>query len=395
MSKYSRLQEPLTLPNGAVLKTPIAMAPMVVCGSNEDGTVSQEDIDYFDKRSGVAGMIITGAAAINEAGWADKNQIGAFDEKHAEGLSTLAKTAQKDGNKVVAQLQHAGRGAQFAQDKFGRTVAPSAIDFPFLDYVPHELTHEEIIETIKDFGRATKHVIEAGFDGVEIHGANHYLLQQFFSAYSNRRTDEWGGSLESRMKFPLAVLDEVIRVAKAYGKDNFIIGYRISPEEIHGENIGYRIDESLELMDKIADSGIDYLHISLFTKYDAGPEHAEKSYAEIISEKVNGRMPVMTVSGVFNADDALDALNYGDIIAIGRAALIEPAFAEKILENRTDEIRSAVNNNLDELAIPEAAIALFLMDGTPLPPLPGIDTLDTSVLSQKREAYSFDASSNN
>jgi 2,4-dienoyl-CoA reductase-like NADH-dependent reductase (Old Yellow Enzyme family) len=395
MSKYSRLQEALKLPNGAVLKSPTAMAPMVVCGSNEDGTVSQKDIDYFDKRSGAAGIIITGAAAINEAGWAEKNQIGVFNDKHVEGLSTLAKTAQKDGNKVVVQLQHAGRGAQLAQDKFGRTVAPSAIDFPFLDYVPHELTHEEILETIKDFGQATKYVIESGFDGVEIHGANHYLLQQFFSEYSNRRTDEWGGSFENRMKFPLAVLDEVNRVAKTYGKDDFIIGYRISPEEIHGENIGYRIDESLGLIDRIADSGIDYLHLSLFTRYDAGPENAERSYAEIISEKVNGRMPVMTVSGVFNADDALDALNYGDIIAIGREALIEPAFAKKILENRTDEIQSAMDDNLEELAIPEAAIALFLMDGTPLPPLPGIDTLDESVLSQKRDAYSFDASSNN
>ena len=96
----------------------------------------------------------------------------------------------------------------------------------------------DILRIIKSFGEATKRAIDSGFDGVEIHGANHYLLQQFFSKYSNRRTDQWGGSLENRMRFSLEVLKEVKSVVKSHAKDDFIVGFRFCPEEIHGENIG-------------------------------------------------------------------------------------------------------------------------------------------------------------
>jgi len=394
MKSFEKLTKPFTFPNKAEIRTPIAMAPMVVNGSNTDGTISEEDLAYFDKRSGVAGLIITGAAAVNKQGWERDNQIGIFDDKHIKGLSKAAKLAKKDGNKAVVQLQHAGRGAQNAFDNYGETVAPSSIDFPFLDYTPRELTEKEILQTIKDYGSATRRAIEAGFDGVEIHGANHYLIQQFFSAYSNHRTDQWGGSFENRSRFALEIIDEVLSVAKEYEDRDIIIGYRISPEEIHGENVGYTIDESVELIDRIADKGIDYLHISLFTQYDAKPENSDRSYAEIIMEKVNQRVAVMTVSNVFTAKTALDALKYADLIAIGRAALIEPEFAKKIEGGEENTIVTQLNNNLTELGLPKKVIALFIMENSPLPPLPGMDTLSDEILNQESRGYSFNRDSN-
>lgn len=393
MSKYDVLKKPVSFPNGGTIPNSIAMAPMVVCASNSDGSISQLDIDYFERRSRVAGLIITGAASINKAGWAEESQIGAFDDNFIDGLSKVAAAAQKDGNKAILQLQHAGRGAQHALELSGETVAPSAIDFPFLSHVPKELTEEEILQTIKDFGSAARRAIKAGFSGVEIHGANHYLLQQFFSVYSNRRTDKWGGSLENRSRFPLAVVEEIKRVVKEENAHGFIVGYRITPEEIHGDNVGYRIDDALHLIDRIADAGVDYIHISLFTRYDAKPQNSEKSYGVLVKEKVNGRLPVVNVASVFTVDDAVEALQHADIVAIAREALIEPEFAGKIEDNRIDEIRHALNNNIDELVIPKKTIALFLMEGTPLQPLPGIETLDEETLKLTRKAYSFDSSS--
>jgi 2,4-dienoyl-CoA reductase-like NADH-dependent reductase (Old Yellow Enzyme family) len=377
-NQFQPLMEPITLPNGTVLPNRLAMSPMVVKGSNEDGTITELDLAYFEKRSDVAGLIITGATYVNDMACGFDGQISISKDEDIEGLRKLAATAKKDGNKVIVQLHHAGREGYF--EKLGKVVAPSALNFSFLPHIPEELTSEEIEETIKDFGRAAKRAIEAGFDGVEIHGANHYLLQQFFSAFSNQRTDEWGGSLEKRMAFPLAVVREVRRVVEESGKQDFIIGYRISPEEIHGETVGYTIEESKQLIEHVVNLGVDYLHVSLFTGYQATVVGSVKSYGEEIKEVVNGRCPVIIVSNVFTAKDALNALNYGDIVAIGRAALIEPQFAKKIRDGLEQEIVTSAENGVENLAIPKKAIEWLTMEGSPLPPLPGLKKEEEVVL---------------
>lgn len=389
-----KIDKKLKFPNGAEIRTPIAMAPMVINASNTDGTVSEEDIAFFEKRSGVAGLLITGAMVVNEQGWDSEYQTGIFSDQHLSGLRKIAQAAKKDNNKIVAQLQHSGRGAQYAQQLFGEAVAPSAIKFPFLNYVPREMTEKEIEQTIKDYGNAARRALEAGFDGVEIHGANHYLIQQFFSSYSNKRTDKWGGSLENRARFGLAIIDEIKEVFKEFGKQESILGYRITPEEIHGENVGYTIEESSEFMRMIANRGVDYLHISLFTQYNAGPTESNRSYAEIAKEAIENKVPVITVSNIFSAQEAEKALEIADIIAIGREALIEPEFARKIEAGKEETINSALNNNIHQLSIPERTIGLFLMDNSPLPPLPGIETLDDAVLNQKTRGYIYDTSGN-
>lgn len=388
--KYTKITQPLELPNGQVINSRIAMAPMVEMGGDSNALATQENIDYIEKRSGVAGLIITGASVINKEAWATEGQTGAFEDSQIEGLSKIAEAGHKSGNKIIVQLQHAGRGATLAQKEYDGAIAPTAMEFPFLDYVPREMTEDDIYRTIEDYGQAARRCIEAGFDGIEIHGANHYLIQQFFSRYSNHRTDKWGGSFENRCRFALEVVREIRRVFVDMGRPDAILGYRISPEEIHEDNIGYRIHESAQLVNKLADEYIDYIHISIYTKYSNGPEGSGKSYSQIYQDVVRGRCPVITVSGVFDADDALDALNYGDMVSIGRAALIEPEFAAKIERGEADTIETEIDNKLEELKIPAGCIGLFLMDGSPLPPLPGIDNLDEEILNQQTVPYAFD-----
>ena len=118
----------------------------------------------------------------------------------------------------------------------------------------------EVKAIIRAFAHAAELCLVAGYDGVEIHGANRYLIQQFYSGATNHRTDEWGGSNEARMRFPLAVLDAVLRVKERSGKKNFIIGYRLSPEE--PEEVGITMKETLALIQELIKRDIQYIHVS-------------------------------------------------------------------------------------------------------------------------------------
>ncbi|HLQ40193.1 MAG TPA: NADH-dependent oxidoreductase [Tetragenococcus sp.] len=370
----TKLVTSLTLKHGAVLKTPIAMAPMEAYVAETDGNIGADALTFYGMRSKVAGMIITGATNVNAAGKGFDRQIANTSDENLPGLKRLAQALKKDGNKAILQLYHGGREAATAQKLIGRTLAPSKIAFPFLDYVPEEMTDEEVQQTIADYAAATTRAIKAGFDGVEIHGANHYLIQQFFSAYSNHRQDHWGGSLAKRMNFPLAVTKAVTQAAKDAIKEGFIIGYRFSPEEVHGENVGYTIKESLQLIDQVADYDLDYIHTSLFTAYNDQPVGYAKSFGQLVKETVGDRAQTIIVSNVFGAKAAQDALNYGDIVAVGRQALLDPEFAEKINTGKSDQIFTEVTKErVNELGFTDDLKAWFTMEGSVIPPLPGME----------------------
>ena len=351
-----------TFKNGGVIPNRVAMAPMCIFSSNPDGTVSPYDIEEFAKRPNVAGMVITGAANVQANGKLASGAFGVYDDCYISGLRDLATTIQKGGNKAILQIVHGGREAA-GSTQLGLTLkAPSAMEFPWISAPVEALTHEEVLEIIENFGHATRRAIAAGFDGVEIHGANHYLIQQFFSAFSNKRTDNWGGSLEKRMNFPLAVVDAVLKVVKASDKKDFIVGYRITPEEIHGENVGYYIDDALALIDKIADSGLDYIHTSVLalTKYDAySVQHPDKRMANLVHDTLNGRCAYVIASRVETAEDAIDALNYGDIVGIGRMALLNPDIIDKIKHDIP--FNQAYTPDMD--FFPKAILAIFNSPG--------------------------------
>ena len=264
MANYDSLFEKATLPNGSTLNNRFALAPMVVFDGDDEGYVTKESDAFMQRRNDVGGLLIGGANAVSKIGIGEQGQLALYDDPFIESQKEYVKGMKAKGNKAIVQLQNAGREAHYGQRKYGKAFGPSTVDFPFLDYPVTEMTEGDILQVIDDFGQATRRAIEIGYDGVEVHGANHYLLQQFFSSYSNIREDKWGKTLENRMRFPLAVLKEVKETVKKYGSSDFIIGYRISPEEIHGQNIGYTIDDALKLVEEVVACGVDYFHVSTF-----------------------------------------------------------------------------------------------------------------------------------
>ncbi len=178
------------------------------------------------------------------------------------GLRHLATTIKKDGAKAVLQIFNAGRKSTSQVLRGEKPVSASAIaaEFPPDSETPRALEAEEVEQIIADFGAATRRAIQAGFDGIELHGANTYLLQQFYSPNSNQRTDKWGGNREKRMRFPLAVIKEITETIKQYASDSFLLGYRISPEEV--ETPGICLEDTLYLAEKIKDQ-VGYIHLSM------------------------------------------------------------------------------------------------------------------------------------
>lgn len=164
---------------------------------------------------------------------------------------------------------------------------------------------------IHAFGETTRRAIQAGFDGVEIHGADEFLNQNFFSPFFNRREDEWGGSLENRLRFPLAVVQGVKSVIKEYTTKPFLLGYRLSPEE-HREG-GLRMKGTYGLINRLIEANVDYVHASLAIALSSKPidSQDEKTYLELIVEHVNGRVPVIATGSMVTPDDLATALDKG------------------------------------------------------------------------------------
>lgn len=372
MTKYAELMTPFTLKHGAVLNNRIAMAPMVALSSELKGYVSEKDLEFYAVRSEVAGMIITGAVNVSMSNRGSDYHLSIADDTTIDGLKKLAATIKKDGSKAIIQLFHSGMGTQPGYAILKNAVSPlgnTPLSRPFR---PTSLAESTIDGLIKSFGQATRRAIEAGFDGVEIHGANRNLLQQFFSPATNQRQDRWGGSLDKRMRFPLAVVYEVNQTIMQHAPADFILGYRFSPEEITKNEVGYTIDDSLQLIDRVADYGVDYIHTSLFTGYNAGPAGYDKSYGQLVKETVGDRTTTIIVSNISSADDALDALNHGDIAAIGREALIEPRFAAKIAAGKADTIRTEIEQgDVEGLKFSQFMKDWFILNHPAVPQLPG------------------------
>lgn len=262
MTSNERILQPFTLPNGTELKNRLLMAPMTTCTGYFDGTVTSELVEYYRARAGSIGTIIVECCFIDDYGLAFPGAIGIDNDEKIAGLAKIAEAIKAEGSKAILQIYHGGRMVDPQLIGGRQPVAPSAIAAPREGAaMPRALSGEEVEGMIAKFGDGVRRAILAGFDGVEIHGANTYLIQQFYSPNSNQRDDEWGGSRDNRARFPLAVLDITHKMARQYADDAFIIGYRFSPEEM--EVPGIRFDDTMYLLEKLAARGVDYLHFSV------------------------------------------------------------------------------------------------------------------------------------
>lgn len=349
-NKYEPLFKSLTLPNGVEVRNRFVLAPLTHTSSNDNGTISDIELPYIEKRSKDVGIAINAASNVNDVGKAFPGQPSVAHDSDIEGLKELAQVMKKNGAKAIVQIHHGGAQALPELTPDGDVVAPSAISLKSFgqqeEHDAREMTAEEIEQTIRDFGEATRRAIEAGFDGVEIHGANHYLIHQFVSPYYNRRNDVWADNY----KFPVAVIDEVVKAKKAHANDDFIIGYRLSPEEAESPGISMEITE--ELIHQIANKPLDYIHVSLMDVNSVTREGKYKgeNRLKLIHQWINGRMPLIGIGSVFTAEDALNAVeNIGvEFVALGREILLDYDFVAKIKEGREDEIINAFDPNRED-----------------------------------------------
>jgi 2,4-dienoyl-CoA reductase-like NADH-dependent reductase (Old Yellow Enzyme family) len=356
-TEFKPLFKSFTFPTShIILRNRIVMAPMTTWSGNADGTVSDQELAYYSKRADGVGLLITACAYIMPQGKAFQGQIGVHSDAMHDSLKSIADTIHKGGAKAVLQIHHGGR--QSPPELLPDHQPVSASNIPTVlpnAPIPRALSEDEIIETIQAFGHATKRAIEAGFDGVEIHGANTYLVQQFFSPHSNRREDHWGGSIEKRLNFPLAVANEVIKTVKENAKSAFLVGYRLSPEEL--EDPGITFDDTLVLVDKLASLKLDYLHISVMNFWAGSLRDPSdlRSRTQLIHDYLSDRIPIIAVGSIRTPAEALSIANTGiPLIALGRELLMDPDWVKKIRNNEIDTIQTTLKTtDQKKLVIPD------------------------------------------
>lgn len=346
------INEQVKFRRGLTLKNRLVMAPMTVKMSFYDGTVTKDELDYYHLHADGLGAVITGAANVEDGGKGWDGEESVADDKFIPGLSKLAGRIKREGTRAILQLFHAGRMTDSKVLRGEQPVAPSAVaaERPGAE-TPREMRDDEILGLIESFAQATKRAIAAGFDGVELHGANTYIIQQFFSPHSNRRTDIWGGSLEKRYHFIDELVDTVTSVVDESGVKDFVVGYRFSPEEY--EEPGIRFKDTLWLVDKLADKPLDYLHVSLpsWKKVSDSPEYQDKSMLAYIHETIANRVPLIGVGDVHSKSDVEDVLKDSELVAVGRALLFDPQWTSKMLRGEEEKIKRRVSMSDMELLL--------------------------------------------
>ena len=371
--KYAPLFQTYTLNNGVTIKNRLVVAPMTHFGSQADGLISDQERTFLSNRAGDMGLFITAATLVQKDGKAFHGQPEATGEHCLDSLKETAQILQQQGTKAILQIHHGGSKAiDDLLDGLDK-ISASASE----EEGAREASAAEVEELIASFAQAADLAIRAGFDGVEIHGANGYLIQQFYSAQSNRRNDQWGGSLENRMRFPLAVIDAVVAVREKHQRDDFIIGYRFSPEE-PGDN-GLTMTETGALIDALVQKPLQYLHVSLWEfdkKIRRGGDTAQ-TRMQFIHERINGKLPLIGVGNLFTADQILAAYETGwaEFIALGKTVMINPHIATQIREGREAEIETQLDpTRADHYGLPDTLWG-FASSGTQswLPPVKGAE----------------------
>ncbi|MBQ4666515.1 NADH-dependent flavin oxidoreductase [Aeromonas hydrophila] len=356
-TQYSTLFQPLTL-NGLILRNRVVMAPMTTWSANPDGSISDPELDYYRHRSQGVGMVVTGCTHVMANGIGFANEFATYDDRFIPSLRKLAEAAKSGGASAILQIFHAGNKALIdavPEDQIVSASSVNALGGPFNrgDITPRALSQGEILDMVHAFGEATRRAIEAGFDGIELHGAHGFLLQNFFSPRYNQRDDEWGGSQENRMRFIRTVVREAKRVIAAHAKKPFVLGYRISPEE--REDGGYRVVDICALIDELISEGIDYLHVSLNDILGARPlGHDSRLTIAQVLEHVENRIPVLAAGMLRTPKQAQAALELGlSLVAVGKGLVMNPNWVELALSGSDEQLSQALDPNLREaLSIP-------------------------------------------
>lgn len=348
MSAFEKLLQPIKM-GGMEVKNRFVMAPMVTNYAGKDGSVTERLKAYYRARAkGGVGLIIVEAAFVDPSGRGYTNELGIYKDDFIDGLKGLVDEVHQFGTKIAIQIYHSGRQSHEILTG-GRLIAPSPIPCPVCREEPKEMTKGDIDNMIEAYGQAARRAVASGFDAVELHGAHGYLINQFLSPYSNQRMDEYGGSMENRVRFPLEVLS---RVRKETGNASAII-YRMSSEEfVEG---GLTLEDTMAFSVILSDNGVDAIHVSggvykssaMIIQPSALPQGLYVEHASAIKKAIGNRVPVLVVGRIKDPEMAEDILAQGkaDMVVMGRALLADPEMPVKVIEGRLQEIRPCIGCN--------------------------------------------------
>jgi 2,4-dienoyl-CoA reductase-like NADH-dependent reductase (Old Yellow Enzyme family) len=332
-----KITEPLQI-NSLLVKNRLVMPPMATSKSNAQGEVSNDLIAYYDQRSQgeSVGMIITEHAYIDKAGQAHAGQLSVSKEEDIEGLKKLTDKMHENSTPIICQISHAGGRAKTPVTGH-EVVGPSAILLPRSSkdaQVPRELSIEEIQKIPALFAKAALRAKAAGYDGVEIHSAHGYLLDQFYSPLANKRTDIYGGSIENRIRLHKEVIQAV---REAVGEDYPVFLRLGALDYLDG---GASLEDAVTAAKEFEQAGIDLLDISGGFNGYIRPGYNEPGYFKDASEAIKSAVsiPVLLTGGISQIEQAQALLdeNAADLIGVGRALFKDGDWAKKELAKLKD-----------------------------------------------------------
>lgn len=328
------LKEPIQI-GTMTLSNRLVMPPMATYKTVDGGSVNDALCDYYEARAkdGKIGLIITEHTCIRQDGLAGKGQMSMMDDSVIEPAKKLTEVIKKSGTKAVCQLNHAGSATNELLTGM-QIVSASAIPCVgrkkelATEMIPKELTVEEIKELEEAFAQAALRAKKAGYDGVEIHSAHGYLLNQFYSPLTNKRQDEYGcGSMENRLRF---AIETVKRTRELVGEDYPIFLRLGGCDYMEG---GSTIEDAVEAAKMLEAAGVDCIDLSGGMCRFMCPGHTEPGYFSDMSAAVTAavKIPVILTGGIKTAAEAEELLQRGaaDMIGVGRPILADAQWAEK------------------------------------------------------------------
>ena len=307
----------VTFTHGPAMKNRFMLSPLTNQQSNPDGTLSDDEERWLTMRAaGGFGMTMTCASHVDPRGQGFAGQLGCFGDEHLPGLTRLAAGIRAQGSVAIVQLHHAGRRAP--AELIGTSPLAPADD---VKTGARAMTTGEVGEVIESFVAAAVRCDEAGFDGVELHGAHDYLLCQFLNPEFNDRTDGYGGSREGRFR----ILEEIIAGIRERCRPDFILGVRISPERF-----GLATADMIDAFERLVSTGtVDFIDLSLWDvfKEAVDEQFAPQPLLTLFTALDRGSVRLAVAGHLYSGSDVQRALDLGaDMVAIGRAAITNHDF---------------------------------------------------------------------
>ncbi len=316
------------------LKNRIVMAPLTRCMADDNLVPTQLSADYYRRRAN-AGLIITEATLVSQDGQGYPNTPGLYTDEQVAAWSKITDAVHSEGGKIFAQIWHTGRVSHSSYRSGDMPIAPSAVGLsgrvPQTEYefeTPRAMEQHDINRIIQCFKHTAKNAVKAGFDGVEVHGANGYLIDEFLHWDSNRRTDTYGGNPENMARFLFQILDAVKEEIPEQR-----IGLRLSPQAYVNMEHDERDKTVFEyILSQLNQRALTYVHTGIFN--DAVYPHLEGTTTQFIRRHYQG---TVIASGGYSAQSGNETIKQGDadLIAIGRSFIANPNYVELVKTNQT------------------------------------------------------------